>query len=56
VLKVGGIVLSFGWNTNGIGLARGFNIEEILLVAHGGAKNDTICTVERKSIHYEKLF
>ena len=56
VLKVGGVVLSFGWNTNGIGLARGFNIEEILLVAHGGAKNDTICTVERKSIHYEKLF
>jgi len=56
VLKVGGVVLSFGWNTNGIGLARGFNIEEILLVAHGAAKNDTICTVERKAIHHDKLF
>ena len=26
----------------------GFEIERILLVAHGGWHNDTICTVERK--------
>lgn len=32
----------------GIGKTLGFNIEEILLVAHGGWHNDTICTVERK--------
>lgn len=45
----GGIVLSFGWSSNGMGKGRGYEIEEILLVAHGGAHNDTICLAERKS-------
>jgi hypothetical protein len=44
----GGICLSFGWSTNGMGLKRGYEIIEILLVAHGGAHNDTICMAERK--------
>lgn len=48
VTKVGGTVISFGWNSGGIGKSLGFEITEILLVAHGGAHNDTICTVERK--------
>lgn len=48
VLKPGGICLSFGWNSNGIGKVNGFEILEILLVAHGGAHNDTICMAERK--------
>ena len=48
IIKPGGIVLSFGWNTNGLGKGRGFEIEEILLVAHGGNHNDTICMAERK--------
>lgn len=48
ILRKEGIVLSFGWNTNGIGKTRGFKIEEILLVPHGGAHNDTICMCERK--------
>jgi hypothetical protein len=48
VLKVGGYCISFGWNSNGIGIKRGFEIVEILLVAHGGNHNDTITTVERK--------
>jgi hypothetical protein len=48
ITKSNGIVISFGWNTNGIGKTKGFEIIEILLVAHGGAHNDTICTVERK--------
>lgn len=48
ILKKDGLVLSFGWNTNGIGKTRGFTIEEILLVPHGGAHNDTICMCERK--------
>ena len=43
-----GIVLSFGWSSNGMGRGRGYEIEEILLVAHGGAHNDTICIAERK--------
>lgn len=44
----GGICLSFGWSSNGMGKTRGYEIEEILLVAHGGAHNDTICMAERK--------
>lgn len=45
-----GVVLSCGWNTNGIGLTLGFQIEEILMVCHGGWHNDTIVTVERKVV------
>lgn len=44
----GAVVLSFGWNSVGIGSERGFEKEEILMVCHGGAHNDTICTVERR--------
>lgn len=44
-----GIVISCGWNSRGMGLQNGFDIEEILLVCHGGAHNDTICTVEKNS-------
>lgn len=46
VLKSGGKVITFGWNSGGIGKTKGFEIVEILLVAHGGWHNDTICTVE----------
>ena len=42
------VVLSFGWNSAGMGVKRGFEIIEILLVAHGGAHNDTICMAERR--------
>ena len=48
ITKPSGMVLCFGWNSQGIGKTRGFEMEEILLVAHGGAHNDTICTSERK--------
>ncbi len=48
ILKPGGIVISFGWNSNGVGKKRGFEIAEIMLVAHGGSHNDTIVTVEKK--------
>lgn len=48
ITKRGGRVISCGWNTNGIGKGRGFRIEEILIVAHGGSKNDTLCVVETK--------
>lgn len=46
----GGIVLSFGWSSNGMGKGRGYQLEEILLVAHGGAHHDTICIAERKTV------
>lgn len=48
MLMEGGYCISFGWNSMGIGKTRGFEIVEILLVAHGGNHNDTIVTVERK--------
>lgn len=43
-----GIVISFGWNSCGMGKNRGFQILEIMLIAHGGNHNDTIVTIERK--------
>lgn len=48
MIRPGGYAISFGWNSNGFGKARGFKIIEILMVAHGGSKNDTICVVEQK--------
>lgn len=48
ILKHRGISITCGWNSNGIGKVRGFKIVEILLVPHGGHKNDTIVTVEVK--------
>jgi hypothetical protein len=47
-VKKGGYVISCGWNTNGFGKKRGFEIIEIMCIAHGGSKNDTIVTVEIK--------
>jgi hypothetical protein len=47
-VKPGGTVLSFGWNSAGMGKSRGYTQREILLVAHGGAHNDTICVAETK--------
>ena len=44
----GGHCITFGWNSGGVGQKYGFDIIEILIVAHGGWHNDTICTVERK--------
>lgn len=43
------VVLSFGWSSAGMGKTRGFEIVEIMLVAHGGAHNDTICLAERRT-------
>jgi len=47
-IEVDGFAITCGWNSNGIGKVRGFEIIEILLVAHGLHHNDTIVTVERK--------
>lgn len=49
-IQLGGYAISFGWNNNGFGKKRGFEIREILLVAHGAHHNDTIVTVEVKSV------
>lgn len=49
LLVPGGIALSFGWNSAGFGKRYGYTTVEIMLVAHGGAHNDTICVAQRKS-------
>lgn len=48
VLRPGAVVLSFGWNSAGMG--DGFELLEVMLVSHGGAHNDTICIAERLSV------
>ena len=55
-IRLGGTCISFGWNSGGLGTKRGFDIHEILLVAHGGMHNDTIVVVERKEREQMKLF
>ena len=48
IVKPGGIVITCSWNSGGIGKKYGFEIQEILLVPHGGWHNDTIVVVEKK--------
>lgn len=48
IMKKDGIVITCCWNSGGIGKKYGFDIQEILLVAHGGWHNDTIVTVDKK--------
>jgi hypothetical protein len=47
-LKRGGVAVCCGWNSSGFGVGRGYRLTDVLLVAHGGAHNDTIVTVETK--------
>lgn len=48
LLSDNAVVLSFGWNSSGMGEKHGFRPIEYLLVAHGGAHNDTICLAEKR--------
>jgi hypothetical protein len=47
VIRPGGLAISFGWNSCGFGIRLGFRIIEIMIVSHGGGRNDTIVTVEQ---------
>lgn len=49
IVPPGGYVISFGWNTNGMGVNRGFEKMAILICHHGMNHNDTLVTVERKT-------
>ena len=46
LLRPNGVALSFGWQSSGFGKA--LPTQEILLVQHGGAHNDTICVAQIK--------
>lgn len=48
IVKLNGLAICCGWSSMGLGKGRGFEMVEILLVPHGGSKNDTIVTVEKK--------
>lgn len=48
VIKPGGKVITYAYNSSGLGKKRGFEITRVLLVPHGAEHNDTICTVEKK--------
>jgi hypothetical protein len=48
VIKLGGKVICCGWNSGGLGINRGFTRTHLLIVAHGGGRNDTLVTVEVK--------
>lgn len=54
IASPGTIVLSFGWQSAGMG--DGWELLEILLVCHGGAHNDTICMAERRAEQHPELF
>ena len=56
ILSVGGVAISCGWNSNGLGKSNGMMLADVLMVAHGGWKNDTIVTVEKKVAHQDGLF
>lgn len=49
ILKPDGKLICFGWTSMGGAMSRGFTMQRILLVPHGGRKNDTIVTVEIKT-------
>lgn len=49
ILTPDAIVLSFGWNSAGMGKKHGFEQIEILLCCHGAAHNDTICLAEQRT-------
>jgi len=55
LLQSCGHFLHFGHSSNGLGEKYQMKIVELLLVAHGGAHNDTICLAEHKTAHQMSL-
>lgn len=55
IISPRGVVLSFGWQSMGMGIGRGYLPVEILMVPHGGGHNDTICLAERKLLDAARL-
>lgn len=49
ILKPCGYVVCCGWNSNGLGINRGFEMLRCLIVNHGGGHNDTLVTLEQKT-------
>jgi len=47
IVKSKGLVISFCWDSTGMGKGRKFEIIEIMLLCHGACHNDTIITIEK---------
>jgi 16S rRNA G966 N2-methylase RsmD len=48
VINPNGKVITFGYNAINMGKIRGYELEEIALFSHGGARHDTIASVEKR--------
>jgi len=48
ILKENGRVISYGYDTTGMGKTRGFEKISLCIVNHAGDHNDTLCLIEQK--------
>lgn len=48
ILSKDAVVISFGWNSAGMGKKHKFELIEVMICCHGAAHNDTICLAERR--------
>ena len=48
IIKEGGTIICYGYDTTGMGKQRGFELIKICIVNHSGDHNDTLCTIEKK--------
>lgn len=48
IVRRGGKIITFGYSTNVMGRRRGFILEKVCILSHGGAIHDTLISVERK--------
>lgn len=47
ILNKHGRIISLGYHSSCMGKVRGFEVETICLIGHGGSHHDTICLIER---------
>lgn len=48
IVSDNGCVISYGYDTTGLGRGRGFELIHVCVVNHSGDHNDTLCIIERK--------
>jgi len=48
IVSEGGFVISYGYDTTGMGRSRGFELVHVCVINHSGDHNDTLCIIERK--------
>jgi len=47
-LKPGGLMFCLGWDANGAGNKKQFDLIEVIICAHGQGRNATIMTIDKK--------